>query len=101
MPASPTPTPVEVDTVDAAQAVDSAKSSVQSVIDSVETKNASLYQQAADLKSQIQGLQRQLVEVNQQIAAVETDDVKKARQIQRAIDMIEKGQGRGPFLRGI
>lgn len=63
----------------------------QAVIDTAVASNKSLYSDRDALKAQILDLTLQLNELNAQIAASETDDVKKARTAIRVLDMISSG----------
>lgn len=90
-PSIPTPSPSQ-------QASTTSVEAFQAVIDTAVAKNQSLYDQRDALKAQILALNLQLNDLNAQIAASETDDVKKARASVRALDMIAKGTG-GPLMR--
>ena len=81
-------------------ATTSSTDSFQAIIDEHEVANQELYDQRDALKAQILDLKKQLNDVNAQIAQGEPDDVKKARQSAKALEMIEKGAG-PRFLGGV
>src|SRR4051794_25401685 len=92
------PKPVDLVVSPAKAALASSATSFQSVIDDAVAANQALYDERDALKAQILALNLQLNDLNAQLAASESDDVKKARAAVRMLDMIEKGTG-GPMMR--
>lgn len=86
--------------IDASTVKTEVNSTLQAFVDQEESKQADLYRQRDALKQQILSLNQQLNALNKQIAAGESDELRKTRAKLQAIEMIESGRG-GPGLRGL